>query len=92
MTWQQKVEMVRLSNQGKQREMQNFVEPLIETMDIQAQDMLINCIDLVPENISQNKPFFKKLRNYFGEIEAKFGLRTSLRIEYFKLLNDQAQL
>ncbi len=91
MTWEQKVEMIRLSNQGKQKEMQDFTEPLLETMDDQDVDMLFTALELTMDNIKNNTTFFSKLASHMDKNESDFGLRTSLRIEFFKLLNEETK-
>lgn len=91
MTWEQKVEMIQLNNQGKQQEMLTFVEPLLETLDAQAEDMLFNCLEITSENILKNKTFFKKLAEHIEKSDKDFDLRTSIRIEYFKLINNELQ-
>ena len=92
MTWEQKVEMIRLFNQDRQKDAQDFCEPLLDTMDVQGYDMLFTALELTEANIAANKPFFDKLSDKISNHTFEFGFRTALRIEYFKLLNQQPVL
>lgn len=90
MTWEEKVEMIQLSNQAdnkkSRRKFLEYVIKHIEKFDEQAYDMFITGLSLIPEEIIEDIEYHKKIIPY---IENKLkngngqGLRTSFRLALY---------
>lgn len=77
MEWEDKVEMIKLHNQ-KDPKFYDCVLSKISDFDIQAWDMLANCInpfEVNQEFVEKIKPFYKKLDTN------KLGFRSAIRLE-----------
>jgi hypothetical protein len=84
MTWEEKTQMIRLHNSDKMDEFYKFVTPFLESeMDAQAQEMLMDCLELTKETITENIDFFEKIAQKFSSDDMSF--RPALRVEYLKL-------
>lgn len=83
MTWEDKVQLCSLSNNGQEQEMIEHFKQHIDDIDPQAMDMFITAV-----NIDDN------IRNKLSDIEdfvmqyesSKLDFRTGLRLEYIKRL------
>lgn len=77
MEWEDKVEMIKLYNQEDPK-FYDYVLSKISEFDVQAWDMLANCIDVFKvdkEFVEKVKPFYKKLDTN------KLGFRSAIRLE-----------
>ena len=89
MTWEEKVEMIQLSNQANDRESRKkfleYVLKHIEKFDKQAYDMFINGLSLLPDEMKEDTEYHKQIFPYIKkELEnGNQGLRTSLRLAMY---------
>ena len=77
MEWEDKVEMIGLYNQ-EDHKFYDYVLSKISDFDIQAWDMLANCINplkIDKEFVGKVKPFYQKLDT------SKLGFRSAIRLE-----------
>lgn len=91
MEWKNKIEIIRLGNEGKKSfafndEYHEFVLEHIDEFDGQAIDMFITSETLTKENIIANKEFFKIVNEKFKErmkskmISNEISLRADIRV------------
>lgn len=83
MTWEDKVQLCSLSNNGKEQEMIEHFKQHIDDIDPQAMDMFITAVN-IDDNIA-NK--LSDIKDFVMQYESsKLDFRTGLRLEYIKRL------
>lgn len=90
MTWEEKVQMIQLSNNADNKESRQqffkYVTEHIDRFDAQAYDMFITACNLVSEEMKEDIEYHKIIFPYIdkelldGGIQ---GLRTSLRLAMY---------
>lgn len=81
MTWEDKVQLCNLSNNGKEQEMIEHFKQHIDDIDPQAMDMFITAVtidDNITEKLSDIKDFILQYDSN------KFGWRTRFRLQVIK--------
>lgn len=95
MEWEDKTIMCRLGNQmnadrepdpEKVKAFQEFVSSKLNDFDLQAVDMFITIIELIPHEIKANFDFYLPIYNKFEEMDEEIqnlGFRSGFRLEVF---------
>lgn len=81
MTWEDKVQLCNLSNNGKEQEMIEHFKQHIDEIDPQAMDMFITAVT-IDDNITEK---LSDIRDFVIQYDtSKLDLRTGLRLECIK--------
>lgn len=81
MTWEDKVQLCKLANNGKEHEMIEHFKLHIDDIDPQAMDMFITAVNIddhITEKLSDIKDFVMQYDSN------KLGWRTGIRLECIK--------
>lgn len=83
MTWEDKVQLCQLSNNGKEKEMIEHFKQHIDDIDPQAMDMFITAVT-IDDNITEK---LSDIKDFVMEYESSnLDFSTGLRLEYIKEL------
>ena len=92
MTWEEKTEMIKLSNQANDKESrQKFLKYVVEKLpifDVQAYDMFITGFSIVSSEMKEDEEYHKIIYSQIKQYEPKLSeisFRSSLRIEMYKI-------
>lgn len=81
MTWEDKVQLCELSNNGKEQEMIEHLKQHIDDIDPQAMDMFITAVN-IDDNITEK---LSSIRDFIMEYDTNsLDLRTGIRLECIK--------
>lgn len=81
MTWEDKVQLCSLSNNGQEQEMIEYFKQHIDNIDPQAMDMFITAVN-IDDNIT-NK--LSDIKDFILQYDSSnFDFRTGLRLECIK--------
>jgi hypothetical protein len=84
MDWDKKVEMVQLGNKARnsddKTEFNKFVLDNIHDFDVQAFDMFLNLIELIPTEMTKNIEFYKEIYSVLWSIDTnRMSFRADMR-------------
>ena len=93
MTWEEKTEMVKLGNTKKDKESRekfyNYVLQHIDNFELQDWDMLIHCINLIPEELKEDKwivmKIWENLQNQIDKLSNTLSFRSAVRFRMYDL-------
>lgn len=81
MTWEDKVQLCNLSNNGKEQEMIEHFKQHIDDIDPQAMDMFITAVT-IDDNITKK---LSDIKDFIMQYDSnKLDFRTGLRLECIK--------
>lgn len=89
MTWEEKVQMIELSNNADNKESRQqflkYVTENIDKFDSQAYDMFITAYNLIPEEMKEDIEYHKIIFPYIDKelMNGTQGLITSLRLALY---------
>jgi hypothetical protein len=90
MEWEDKVKMVALKDGFPETkpEFQKMVLDNLFEFDVQAAEIFLEVIELVPDEINENKEFYEKVYDYFAttNVGYEIGLRSAMRLSVFEVL------
>jgi hypothetical protein len=90
MEWDDKVKMVALKEGFPETkpEYKKLVLDNLTKLDVQAVEILLETIELVPDEINEDKEFYEKLYDHItsANIGQEIGLRSALRLSVFEVL------
>ena len=79
-SWEQKREMLTLSNNGKTKEFLQFIVDNMDQFDEQAWDMAITAIDISPVGIDKYQNHYIKIYERTKGMRESFSYVTNLRL------------
>lgn len=90
MEWDDKVKMVALKD-GFPETKPEFKELVLDKLpefDVQAVEILLEVIELVPDEINEDQEFYEKLYDYItsANIGHELSLRSAMRLSVFEVL------
>ena len=94
-SWEDKIAMVQLGNKMNgstpeaKAEFHQFVLSKINDFDGQAWDMFCNIVNIVPDEMKEDKLFWQTVYKEIGKVncgKAGFGFRSGIRIELIKMV------
>ena len=90
MEWEDKCEMIRLSNEiegdaaGARDKFNAHVLAHVKSFDNQAWDMFVTCVNIVDETMRADIEFWKEMYPHVKNMDGEIGFRPSLRLELIK--------
>lgn len=104
MEWEDKTTMVKLGNAmnsdatpdpEKEKAFREYVLSKLQDFDVQAFDMFITIIELIPDKIKEHVDFYRQVNNKLQEMlknpNISFGLRSSMRFAMLEVLIEDAE-
>lgn len=91
MTWEEKTEMVKLGNTKKDKESRDkfydYVLQHIDNFEFQDWDMFVHCVDLIPEELKEDKEkvmkVWENLQNQIDKLSNTLYFRSAVRFRMF---------